>query len=443
MSDDGRTPSVLYVADVSGVSGALRHRDAVVALLGDAGWRVEPVEGVSGPLRRLRSRTSDRSGAGKQGSVDRYLGTLLLLVNSLERLLRLLGRSVLRGRPDVVLWRPGLFQFHGHAAARLWRVPLVCEVNAPLAQEAGRFRDYVLLRLARWIEHRTVARTSSVVAVSEENALSVGRPDKTHVVHNGGGPLDDDEALDADRWGRTRCPVCRDPAATGRRHAVFLESFRGWHGDAERKVAVSALPEGWTALVIGSGPSHADFVDWALSSRAGKRVMALGHLPAHAVQHVLAVHADLGFVLYPPLESFYFSPLKLFDFLAHDVPVVATDLGQVGRIAREDPGAGIRLVAPGDLESLASTVRRICNGPSETAPTGGREGPYGWPATVEGYARVLTDALTNRRSPAAAATPRSPSGTTAPCATGSRVVPLRRRRPSPSGATPRPRRRAR
>jgi hypothetical protein len=121
----------------------------------------------------------------------------------------------------------------------------------------------------------------------------------------------------------------------------------------------------------------------------------MGRLPAHAVQHLLARHTDLGLVLYPKLETFYFSPLKLYDFLAHGVTTVATDIGQVGEVARGPHAPGVALVAAGDLDAVRRTVREAAGRPPAARSTvpGVLTSPFSWPAAVAGYAAALMDGV--------------------------------------------------
>ena len=63
---------------------------------------------------------------------------------------------------------------------------------------------------------------------------------------------------------------------------------------------------------------------------------------------------DLALAPYPKLPNFGFSPLKLYEYLAAGVPVIASDIGQI-RLALEDGRWG-RLVPPGDASALAAAV---------------------------------------------------------------------------------------
>ena len=60
---------------------------------------------------------------------------------------------------------------------------------------------------------------------------------------------------------------------------------------------------------------------------------------------------------YPELADFYFSPLKLFEYMAAGKPIVASATGQIVDVI-EDGRTGL-LVPPGDAGALAAALRRL------------------------------------------------------------------------------------
>ena len=61
---------------------------------------------------------------------------------------------------------------------------------------------------------------------------------------------------------------------------------------------------------------------------------------------------------YPRLDHpFYFSPLKLFEYMACGVPVVAAEVGQIAEVVR-DGETGL-LYPPGDADALVAACDRL------------------------------------------------------------------------------------
>jgi glycosyltransferase involved in cell wall biosynthesis len=141
--------------------------------------------------------------------------------------------------------------------------------------------------------------------------------------------------------------------------AVFAGSLRPWHGietiaEAWRLLGASA-PE---LLVVGEGP--------ALAQLGGLRMTATGAVPPAWIPGLLA-SADIGLAPYSPTAPRYFSPLKLFEYLAAGLATVVGDLPAVTDVVGPDTAM---VIAPGNAEALAEAVAALCADPSERARLG-------------------------------------------------------------------------
>jgi glycosyltransferase involved in cell wall biosynthesis len=70
---------------------------------------------------------------------------------------------------------------------------------------------------------------------------------------------------------------------------------------------------------------------------------------------------DVAVAPYPDYSHFYFSPLKLFEYMAAGLPIVASGIGQVREILRDNE-TGL-LVTPGDAAALTATLARVARDP--------------------------------------------------------------------------------
>jgi glycosyltransferase involved in cell wall biosynthesis len=66
---------------------------------------------------------------------------------------------------------------------------------------------------------------------------------------------------------------------------------------------------------------------------------------------------DVAVAPYPAVEDFYFSPLKLFEYMACSRAVVASRIGQVAEVIA-DGFTGL-LYEPGNHEALRACIRRL------------------------------------------------------------------------------------
>ena len=259
--------------------------------------------------------------------------------------------------PDFIYERASLFGIAGAALAREWNVPFLVELNAPLVEEQSLYRGGGLAALAMQAEEHTLTRADAVFTVSEalrEHALIVGvHAERAHVLPNGVDPTlfqpgPRDEALRA-RLALTEGPVLG-----------FVGGLRPWHG-------VEVLPEllaqlagkysGTRLVIVGDGQLR-DALEQGFRERGVlERVVFMGNLPHEQIPGVIRLF-DVGLAPYPALDhAFYFSPLKVFEYMACGVAVVVSNCGQLAELVRD--GANGLLVPPGDLEAMVAACDRL------------------------------------------------------------------------------------
>jgi glycosyltransferase involved in cell wall biosynthesis len=77
---------------------------------------------------------------------------------------------------------------------------------------------------------------------------------------------------------------------------------------------------------------------------------------------------DVAVAPYGRDDGFYFSPLKLVEYLAAARPVVAADVGQIAHCVR--PGETGCLYTPGDVAGLAAAIRGLLEDRARAAELG-------------------------------------------------------------------------
>jgi glycosyltransferase involved in cell wall biosynthesis len=252
---------------------------------------------------------------------------------------------------EAVYERFSLFSAAGVRAAQELDLSHCLEVNAPLREEAARFRTLPHPRAAAAIEREVLDGTDRVLAVSTALAdalQDVGVPsDRLEVVPNG---------VAAHRFPTPR----RDP----RRLVVgFAGSLKPWHGVETMVRALRATPNAHLE-VLGHGP-----LERALAGLPAGRVTLLGARPHAEVLERMAGW-DAGLAPYGSLERFWFSPLKVLEYMAAGTCPVVSDVGD----ARETLGDGDRgiLVPPGDAGALAGAIEAVAADRARARELGGR-----------------------------------------------------------------------
>jgi glycosyltransferase involved in cell wall biosynthesis len=131
--------------------------------------------------------------------------------------------------------------------------------------------------------------------------------------------------------------------------------------------------------VVGDGPVRAELERLAERLGVVHRVHFLGHCDHTTVATALAA-ADVAIAPYPALDTFSFSPLKLYEYLAAGVPVVASAIGQIPYVL--DHGRWGTLVPAGEADALAAALRRVIGDPeARVRAAAGREhalAHHGW-----------------------------------------------------------------
>ncbi|HEX6506037.1 MAG TPA: glycosyltransferase family 4 protein [Chloroflexota bacterium] len=276
---------------------------------------------------------------------------------------------------DLLYERYSLFGDIGASMSEDYNVPVVLEVNAPLIVERGRVEPLPLAPLAREIEWHAFERSTAVLSVSEAMQSYVlahgGRPGHVHVVPNG---------VDTTRFhpGISGDCVRAELGLHGKLVVGFAGSLKAWHGvDLLLDAFARAATHGWTLLVVGDGPRRAGLEAQAEQIDGGGRIVFTGAVPHERMPEYLAA-MDIAVAPYRPIDDFYFSPLKLFEYLAMGKPVVASNVGQIATTIQH--GQNGYLVEPDDVQSLAAALLKLATDADLRAQMGaaGSDGAMTW-----------------------------------------------------------------
>ena len=304
-----------------------------------------------------------------------------------------IAEAVTDGGFDLVYERYSLFSTV-LAQAEQAGIPGILEVNAPLIDEQRTHRVLVDEEGARACLVRQAGAAARTIAVSEPVAdwvrgLAPGAD--VRVVPNG---------VDTDRI----VPGAHE-TDRARPRVVFVGTLKPWHGVEHLIGAVSAASADWDLVVVGDGPQRDSLQTTVAEAGLGSRVAFTGAVAPGEVGPLLA-GADLAVAPYPevPEEQSYFSPLKVFEYLAAGLPVVASAIGQIPRIL-EGTGAGV-LVPPSDPQALAEAIDGLVSDPAarrrmSRAARDRAVQAHSWTAAVDAILADLT--LGSPQTPARAA----------------------------------------
>ena len=251
---------------------------------------------------------------------------------------------------EILLERYSLATGPGLAMARKVGIPYVLELNAPLVAEAIRHRGLEDPggRLAQR-ERQLIASADGVIAVSSalaEYALSCGAPPgRVVVIHNG---VDLAAFRNAD--GRT----VREQYELSGVVIGFVGSLKAWHGVRALVEAMAELSAPVSLLIVGDGPEREAIREAARHLAPGQRAVLAGAVAHDRMPDFLAA-MDIAAAPFEPEPGFYFSPIKIAEYLAAGLPVVCSAQGDLPAMVGD---AGV-LVTPGDTAELTRALERL------------------------------------------------------------------------------------
>jgi glycosyltransferase involved in cell wall biosynthesis len=263
-------------------------------------------------------------------------------------------RKVLATQPpyDLVYERYSVWSHAAMDFANAVGVPGLLEVNAPLIEEQDQHRGLIDRATATQVAERAFNSAAAVLAVSEEVASYVCRfvrdPLRVHVVPNG---------VDPSRFG----PDVRasKPARAGAFTVGFVGNMRPWHGLPLLVEAFEMLhrrTRDVRLLLIGGGPERETVLTDVSRRGLFDATVFSGAVDRDDIPGLLE-SMDVAVAPYPQRADFYFSPLKVYEYMAAGLPTVASAIGQLNQIIRHEQ-TGL-LVPPGDAGALADAIDRL------------------------------------------------------------------------------------
>jgi len=278
-----------------------------------------------------------------------------------------------RPSPDLLYGR------HAYAlavAAARCAAPLAYEAHALPLRRARRLAESWLFRHPRFALLVAISRPLAEDYAAHVPALA-GRP--VLVAHDGADPAPD-PAPDDHPW----------PGRPGAPRLGYVGHLYPGKGMETVAALAAALPE---AELHVFGGTEADLAAWRARCAGQPNLHLHGHVP-HARVPALLARFDL--LLAPPAPSVasaagreigrWMSPLKLFEYMAAGVPILASDIPALREILRD--GETARLLPPGDAAAWAAAARALLADPAEAAALGDRAraaflATYTWKARAE------------------------------------------------------------
>jgi glycosyltransferase involved in cell wall biosynthesis len=290
--------------------------------------------------------------------------------------------------PDLIYERYSPFSFAGGYISKILGIPHVLEVNAPLAEQGEKYRKQALNEAAAVSELSAFRNTSLIITLTgqlKEWLVGLGiPPGKVHVRPCG---------VDAGAF----YPQGADfrTQFAGRFVLGFVGSLKPWH---DLEMLEKVFPElakdpRFHLLVVGDGPSRK--VVQRISDAYPGRVTATGAVSQDEVPAYIRT-MDIALAPYPDMELFYFSPLKVYEYMAMGKPVIATRIGQLEELIEN--GVNGMLVPPGEPMAWVDAIRGLAGQPEKRQLMGERArenaaSGHTWEKRVETFITIVNECV--------------------------------------------------
>lgn len=266
-------------------------------------------------------------------------------------------------RPDLLISRLEAYTISSIYLANKMGIPVIVEADGPVAYEKMNFQDqfWTHQRLVDYFEVAALKNCALSFTVSHQLKhyfMEKGVPgDTIYVIPNGADP---------DRF-RPDLP-CDDVKQQYQLwdHLVigFVGSFHYWHGVENLIQIIEATVQRHQRvkfLMVGDGgPLKHSLEKFITANGLSGRVHLTGLVKHQDIPRYIAA-MDIVLAPYPRLEFGYYSPVKLYEYLASGRAVVSSRMGQIAEVIRD--GENGFLCEPDDIAAMTETINGLIESP--------------------------------------------------------------------------------
>jgi len=268
-----------------------------------------------------------------------------------------------KDKPDLVISRLASYCYSPVKVSQRTGIPFLIEADCPASYEKIAFQKF--FRSTKWllylIENKEIMAGRAAFTVSNQiKDYFIGHgipPEFMHVIPNGADP--DRFSPDIPNDDIKHKYDLYDHTVLG-----FVGSFIYWHGienltniidktlKAHKKVKFLMVGEG--------GPMKPMLEKFIADNELGDRAILTGFVPHADIPKYIAA-MDIVLAPYPGLDFFYYSPVKIYEYMSSGKPVVTTRIGQIAEII-ENRRNGF-LTEPNDIGNIELIIQELLNEP--------------------------------------------------------------------------------
>ena len=264
-----------------------------------------------------------------------------------------LSVDVIKNKPDCIYERYNLFFPSGIWVKKLFKIPLILEVNAPLYEERKQHGSISLNKLALWTESYVWNNADYILPVTNVLADKVRElgisDDKIVVIHNGINKKQFSKEANSKK-------ILKKYRLEDKLILGFVGFVRKWHRlDRVMQIIAKNKDKNWHLFIIGDGPEIPELKSLAKNLEIVDRITMTGFVNRGELPNYIST---FDIALLPDVVE-YASPLKLFEYMALKRAVLAPNKSNLTEIVTDE--LDISLFDPDDAGNFSDKLESLCN----------------------------------------------------------------------------------
>lgn len=307
---------------------------------------------------QLESQLPSKAKNNLKRLFDRYLHEPNQIAKNLKYIVKEMA-IVRKEKPDLVISRLDVYLFSTWFVTRFYRIPWIIEADSAEVYEYRKFYTHYkkLPMVDSLIERFNIRATQEVFVVSnlvkKYYVDQGGDPRKIHVIPNGA----DEEKITPFHKNEDLLEQYR---LSGEIVIGFIGSFHYWHGIDNLMQIMKAILQTEKSvkfLLVGSGGvREKDLHEFVSKNGFQNSVIFAGLVPHEEMGKYVSI-MDIVLAPYPYLDFFYFSPMKLYEYMAAGKAVVASNIGQIAEVIQNRVNG--LLYDPDRVDEMVSGIKEL------------------------------------------------------------------------------------